>query len=112
LFGTRKNVALFKALFERSLEHPPTAHLLPNFCIPLQERISIQRLAGIDAVISGMIIISGAPAAEIGWSKVDQAIGNPGINQPGGFHKYSLSRSDLQVSVDGVALRPMLSLGS
>ncbi|TLY86801.1 MAG: DUF1259 domain-containing protein, partial [Gammaproteobacteria bacterium] len=47
-----------------------------------------------------------ASAAEIDWSKVDQAIGKKGSDLPGGVHKYGLPRSDLHVTVDGVAIKP------
>jgi len=53
-----------------------------------------------------------ASAADIDWSKIDQAIGKKGSEQPGGVHKYGLPRSDLQVTVDGVAIKPALALGS
>ncbi len=53
-----------------------------------------------------------ASAAEIDWSKVDQAIGKKGSDLPGGVHKYGLPRSDLHVTVDGVAIKPALALGS
>ena len=53
-----------------------------------------------------------ASAAEIDWSKVDQALGKKGSDQPGGVHKYGLPRSDLKVTVDGVAIKPALALGS
>jgi hypothetical protein len=53
-----------------------------------------------------------ASAAEIDWLKVDQAIGKKGSDLPGGVHKYGLPRSDLHVTVDGVAIKPALALGS
>jgi len=53
-----------------------------------------------------------AGAAEIDWGKVDRALGKPGVNQPGGVHKYGLPRSDLKITVDGVAIKPTLALGS
>ncbi len=53
-----------------------------------------------------------ANAAEIDWSRVDQALGKPGTNQPGGVHKYGLPRSDLKITVDGVVIKPALALGS
>ena len=53
-----------------------------------------------------------ASAAEIDWSKVDQAMGKKGSDQPGGVHKYGLPRSDLSVTVDGVPIKPALALGS
>jgi hypothetical protein len=52
-----------------------------------------------------------ALAATPDWGKVDQALGRAGSNQPGEVHKYSIPRSDLQVTVDGVAIKPALALG-
>ena len=54
----------------------------------------------------------GASAADIDWSKVDQAIGKKGSDLSGGVHKYGLPRTDLHVTVDGVAINPALALGS
>lgn len=72
----------------------------------------MQRITGLIAAIGGAILISGASAAEMDWSKVDEAIGKAGTNQPGGVHKFGLPRSDLKVTVDGVAIKPTLALGS
>jgi hypothetical protein len=38
-------------------------------------------------------------------------LGKPGTDQPGGVHKYALPRSDLKITVDGVAIMPTLALG-
>ena len=65
-------------------------------------------IAGLPALVLGV----SAVAADIDWSKVDQAIGKKGAELPGGVHKYGLPRSDLQVTVDGVALKPAFALGS
>ncbi len=46
------------------------------------------------------------------WAAVDRAMGRPGAIQPGEVQKYSLPRSDLQVSVAGVTVKPALALGS
>jgi hypothetical protein len=54
---------------------------------------------------------AGASAADIDWSKVDQAIGRKGTEQAGGVHRYGFPRSDLSVTVDGVAIKPALALG-
>jgi len=62
--------------------------------------------------ISGLAFAVGASAADIDWSKVDQAIGKPGTNQPGGVHKFGLPRTDLKITVDGVAIKPTFALGS
>jgi len=63
------------------------------------------------AILAAGLIATSAGAAEIDWPKVDQAIGRKGAEQPGGVHKYSFPRSDLKVTVDGVAIKPALALG-
>jgi hypothetical protein len=59
-----------------------------------------------------LALCSSAPAADVDWAKVDQAIGKKGAELPGSVHKYGLPRSDLHVSVDGIAIKPALALGS
>jgi hypothetical protein len=70
------------------------------------------RLATLFAAISSFSLATAASGAEIDWNKVDQALGKAGSNQAGGVHKYGLPRSDLKITVDGVALKPTLALGS
>ena len=62
--------------------------------------------------IAAFMTANAAPAAEINWARVDQAIGKKGTDLPGGIHKFGLPRSDLAVMVDGVAIKPALALGS
>jgi Domain of Unknown Function (DUF1259) len=50
-------------------------------------------------------------AATIDWTKVDAALGRPGAVQPGGIHRYGFPRSDLKVTLDGIAIKPALALG-
>jgi hypothetical protein len=52
-----------------------------------------------------------ALAQEIDWKKVDTALGRTGADMPGGVHRYGLPRSDLNVTVDGVTIKPALALG-
>jgi hypothetical protein len=72
----------------------------------------MHRIAALIVGVIGIALTVGASAADIDWSKVDQALGKPGTNQPGGVYKYGLPRSDLKVTVDGVAIKPTLALGS
>jgi hypothetical protein len=72
----------------------------------------MRRLMILIAAISGIALSTAAGAAEIDWSKVDQALGKAGTDQPGGVHKYGLPRTDLKITVDGVAIKPTLALGS
>jgi hypothetical protein len=72
----------------------------------------MHRFASLIAGFTGIAISVAAGAADIDWTKVDQALGKPGANQPGGVHKYGLPRSDLKITVDGVAIKPTFALGS
>jgi hypothetical protein len=51
-----------------------------------------------------------AKAAEIDWKKVDAALGKTAA-VTGEVHRYGLPRSDLKVTLDGVAIKPALALG-
>lgn len=48
----------------------------------------------------------------VDWKRVDQAMGRTGSPQPGDVYKYSIPRSDLHVTLQGVAIKPALALGS
>src|SRR5438128_10967890 len=50
-----------------------------------------------------------APSA---WKAVDDAMGRTGQDQPDGAHKFSMPRSDLKVTLDGVELKAGFALGS
>src|SRR5438093_10614373 len=62
------------------------------------------------ASIVALTIATVATAQEIDWKKVDSALGKIGAVS-GEVHRYAFPRSDLQVTVDGVAIRPALALG-
>jgi len=51
-----------------------------------------------------------ALAADIDWTKVDSALGKTAALQ-GEVHRYGIPRSDLKVTLDGVAIKPALALG-
>jgi len=63
-------------------------------------------------MVTMMAFAGPAATPEIDWAKVEQAIGKKGAAQPGGIYKFGLPRSDLKVTVDGVAVKPALALGS
>lgn len=52
-----------------------------------------------------------AQSAPTQWSAVDQALGRSGTTQPDGVRRYSFPRSDLNVQLDGVTIKPALALG-
>jgi hypothetical protein len=69
-------------------------------------RIGIWLAASIFAASLG----AGANAQEIDWQKVDDAFGRkPAVS--GDVHRYGFPRSDLAVTLDGVAIKPALALG-
>src|SRR5215208_6233519 len=51
-----------------------------------------------------------AGAQAIDWQKVDTALGRSAA-VTGDVHRYGFPRTDLQVTVDGVAIRPTFALG-
>ena len=50
-------------------------------------------------------------AAEPDWTKVAQALGKSGAVQAGGVYRVGFPRTDLKVSLDGVALRTGFAFG-
>ena len=56
-------------------------------------------------------VSSAASAQEINWKKVDEAIGRNAAVVSGDVHRYAFPRTDLNVTLDGVTIRPALALG-
>jgi len=56
------------------------------------------------------MLASGAVAQEIDWKKVDDALGRTAA-VAGDVHRYGFPRTDLQVTLDGVAIKPAFALG-
>ena len=53
-----------------------------------------------------------AIAADDGWqARVGEALGKTGSAMPGGIYRVGLPRTDLKVTLDGVALKPGFALG-
>jgi Domain of Unknown Function (DUF1259) len=57
-----------------------------------------------------LTIATAAKAQEIDWKKVDDAIGR-GAAVGGDVHRYNFPRTDLNVTLDGVTIKPALALG-
>ena len=75
--------------------------------------ISTVRSLSLRAVPSLLLIASPSIAQPetANWAAVDQALGRPGTTQPDGIRRYGFPRSDLRVTLDGVAIKPALALG-
>src|SRR6266403_4451028 len=63
------------------------------------------------AICAVATIGGAAKAQEIDWKKVDEAIGRSAAAVSGDVHRYGFPRTDLQVTLDGVTIRPALALG-
>ena len=61
------------------------------------------------AFILALAFIGTSHADEIDWAKVDAALGKTASVQ-GEVHRYGIPRTDLQVTLDGVAIKPALAL--
>src|SRR2546425_3727593 len=68
------------------------------------------RVVDVLAICALVSVGSAANAQEIDWKKVDEAIGRT-ATVSGDAHRYGFPRSDLQVTLDGVTIRPALALG-
>ena len=69
------------------------------------------RITALLAALGVMVALGGqSHADEIDWTKVDAALGKTASVQ-GNVHRYGIPRSDLQVTVDGVTIKPALALG-
>jgi hypothetical protein len=62
-------------------------------------------------LIAAVVLATPAFAAEPDWSQVAQALGKSGGVQAGGVYRVGFPRTDLKVSLDGVALRTGFAFG-
>jgi hypothetical protein len=64
-------------------------------------------------LFSLLLSIAGGAAPQNGpWKAVDEAMGRQGQDQPDVVHRFSMPRSDLKVSANGVEIKPGFALGS
>src|ERR1700682_3166223 len=70
----------------------------------MKDRFAIRLIAA----LSGTPTI--ASSAEIDWKRVDEVLNKTAVVS-GDVHRYGIPRSDLHVTLDGVAIKPALALG-
>ena len=70
----------------------------------------IMRVFGMLVVAALVSVTTTAQAQDLDWKKVDEALGRTGAVS-GDVHRYGFPRGDLQVTLDGVTIRPALALG-
>ncbi|GBQ27645.1 DUF1259 domain-containing protein [Gluconacetobacter azotocaptans] len=62
--------------------------------------------------LMAMLWAAPAAAAPGPWTAVGETLGKAGTELPGGVYRVALPRSDLKVTLAGVAIKPALALGS
>jgi Domain of Unknown Function (DUF1259) len=70
----------------------------------------MKHLLALLAICTSLLISPSARSEDIDWKKVDSALGKT-ATVSGEVHRYGLPRSDLHVTLDGVAIKPALALG-
>jgi hypothetical protein len=61
-------------------------------------------------IAATLAFAAAAQAQEVDWKRVDETLGRT-ATVTGDVHRYGFPRTDLQVTVDGVQIRPALALG-
>jgi hypothetical protein len=69
-----------------------------------------KRFAFLTLVIAPSGLPTIASSADFDWKEIDTALGKS-ATVSGEVHRYGLPRSDLHVTLDGVAIKPALALG-
>src|SRR4051794_5073295 len=68
------------------------------------------RRAALVTSFLALLLVTPAAADEIDWTKVNEVLGRTAAVSAD-VHRYGFPRSDLQVTLDGVAIRPAFALG-
>jgi hypothetical protein len=68
------------------------------------------RRAALVTFLFALTLVAPAAADEIDWKKVDEVLGRTAAVSADA-HRYGFPRSDLQVTLDGVTIRPAFALG-
>jgi hypothetical protein len=71
----------------------------------------MMRLAYVFLIGAGLMAATAARSQDIDWQKVDDAIGRKPAVVSGDVHRYGFPRGDLNVTLDGVSIKPALALG-
>jgi hypothetical protein len=77
----------------------------------ITDRVGDAVVVGITAIVLGGPVHAQSGRTPASWSGVEAALGRAGAMQPGNVIKFSFPRSDLAVTLRGVALRPAFALG-
>jgi len=67
-------------------------------------------MRGIVILATALVVGGGAAAQEIEWKKIDDTLGRSAA-VTADVHRYGFPRTDLNVTLDGVTIKPALALG-
>src|SRR6478672_8168494 len=76
----------------------------------MKEKATMRNVEMIISFGVALAIAGTANAQQTDWNKVDAGLGRT-ATVSGEVHRYGFPRSDLQVTLDGVSIRPALALG-
>src|SRR5436190_10469088 len=71
-------------------------------------------MRGLSTLLVGANLVLSASAVcaqELDWQKVDDVLGRKAAVVAGDVHRYGFGRTDLNVTLDGVTIKPALALG-
>ncbi len=71
----------------------------------------MQILARLTVPLVAIVAFAAPALAAPDWAQVGQALGKSGAVQKGGVYRVGFPRTDLKVSLDGVALRTGFAFG-
>ena len=78
----------------------------------MEHSFPIRNFGALVGCVLLLLTLSAAQNPSGEWKAVEQAMGRPGQEQPGGVMKFSMPRGDLHVTMNGVMVKPGLALGS
>lgn len=84
----------------------------PNFLQESSRGVRFSMLTSLAAAALSLSATTHAQEPQPRWQLVDEGLGTGGTTQPDGVRRYSFPRTDLQVQLDGVEIKPSLALGS
>jgi hypothetical protein len=111
-----RNTRFHEALAHGQNKHPANhSSVYADARIRHSTRLEIRKEGGLIMrapilLAAAMFMSAGANAQEIDWKKIDDALGRTAA-VTGDVHRYGFPRTDLNVTLDGVAIKPALALG-
>lgn len=85
--------------------------LLPQMFTIVWLFLLVSACSGMVSAVQRPALATPSQTPPTDWKPVDAAVGKTGVDMPGGVHRYSFPRTDLNVVVQGVKLSAAFALG-